>query len=167
MTPAIFASFSSISGVRGAKSHVFVERMQYQNFFSPIFVKTTCFRQGTKRPFSKMTVSTTLNDPIKFRHNSDLSAPNRRPQIAAFPICRFSSQVFFPNSTVNERLIRIARIEFAIPILSSQRFRPLCFVNNSRKSIRNKNQTELSKLFMRSSDRNEARMRQDLVKRQC
>ena len=28
--------------------------------FSPISVKTTCFRQGTKRPFSKTTVSTTL-----------------------------------------------------------------------------------------------------------
>ena len=26
---------------------------------SPIFVKTTCFRQGTKRPFSKTTVSAT------------------------------------------------------------------------------------------------------------
>ena len=30
--------------------------------FSPIFVKTTCFRQGTKRPFSKTTVSTTLSN---------------------------------------------------------------------------------------------------------
>ena len=32
--------------------------------FSPIFVKTACFRQGTKRSFSKMTVLTT---PIFFR----------------------------------------------------------------------------------------------------
>ena len=34
------------------------------------------------------------------------------------------------NSTFNECLIRIAQIEFAARLFSSQRFRPLCFVNS-------------------------------------
>ena len=55
-----FSSFSSISGVRGAKSLVFVGRMQYQNFrqFSS---KPPVFGRGRNDRFFKTTVSTTLN----------------------------------------------------------------------------------------------------------
>ena len=58
VTPAIFVIFVDFRGPRskipcfGGQNAISV--------FSPIFVKTTCFRQGTKRPFSKTTVSTTL-----------------------------------------------------------------------------------------------------------
>ena len=58
VTPAIFVIFVDFRGPRSK-----IPRFCGQNAtseFSPIFVKTTCFRQGTKRPFSKTTVSTTL-----------------------------------------------------------------------------------------------------------
>ena len=36
--------------------------VECRSSFSPFFVKTTCFRQGAKTPFSKNTVFTTLSD---------------------------------------------------------------------------------------------------------
>ena len=59
VTPAIFVIFVDFRGSRSK-----ISCFCWQNAiseFSPIFVKTTCFRQGTKRPFSKTTVSTTLS----------------------------------------------------------------------------------------------------------
>ena len=53
-----FSSFSSISGSEEQNPLFLWAECNIRT--SPIFVKTTCFRQGTKRPFSKTTVSTTL-----------------------------------------------------------------------------------------------------------
>ena len=58
VTPAIFVIFVDFRGPR-SKIPCFCGRNAISEF-SPIFVKTTCFRQGTKRPFFKTTVSTTL-----------------------------------------------------------------------------------------------------------
>ena len=55
-----FSSFSSISGFEEQNPLFFMGRMHYRNFADFRLVKTTCFRQGTKRPFYKTTVSTTL-----------------------------------------------------------------------------------------------------------
>ena len=55
VTPAIFVDFRGA----GSKIPCFCGWNAISEF-SPIFVKTTCFRQGTKRPVSKTTVSTTL-----------------------------------------------------------------------------------------------------------
>ena len=57
--------FHRFSGVRGAKSLVLGGRMHYQRFRR--LSSNFCFRQGTKIPFSKTTVSTTLNRKRK-RH---------------------------------------------------------------------------------------------------
>ena len=57
-TPAIFVIFVDFRGPR-SKIPCFCGQNAISEV-SPIFVKTTCFRQGTKRPFSKTTVSTTL-----------------------------------------------------------------------------------------------------------
>ena len=56
VTPAIFVIFVDFRGPR-SKIPCFGGQNAISEF-SPIFVKTTCFRQGTKRPFSKTTVST-------------------------------------------------------------------------------------------------------------
>ena len=58
VTPAIFVIFVDFRGL-SSKIPCFCGQNALPEF-SPIFVKTTCFRQGTKRPFSKTTVSTTL-----------------------------------------------------------------------------------------------------------
>ena len=58
VTPAILGIFVDFRGPR-SKIPCFCGQNATSEF-SPIFVKTTCFRQGTKRPFSKTTVSTTL-----------------------------------------------------------------------------------------------------------
>ena len=58
VTPAIFVIFVDFRGLR-SKIPCFGGQNAISEF-SPIFVKTTCFRQETKRPFSKTTVSTTL-----------------------------------------------------------------------------------------------------------
>ena len=58
VTPAIFVIFVDFQGPR-SKIPCFCGQNAISEF-SPIFVKTTCFREGTKRPFSKTTVSTTL-----------------------------------------------------------------------------------------------------------
>ena len=78
VTPAIFVIFVDFRGLR-SKTPCFCGQNAISEF-SPIFVKTTCFRQGTKRPFSKTTVSTTLK---------------KRPQLGprnfpAFFFCLFS-----------------------------------------------------------------------------
>ena len=58
VTPAIFVIFVDFRGPRSKIPCFSGQNAIYE--CSPIFVKTTCFRQGTKRPFSKTTVSTTL-----------------------------------------------------------------------------------------------------------
>ena len=70
VTPAIFVIFVDFRGPR-SKIPCFCGQNAMSEF-SPIFVKTACFRQGTKRPFSKMTVSTT---PILHRNRR-----NRKPE---------------------------------------------------------------------------------------
>ena len=58
VTPAIFVIFVDFRGPR-SKIPCFCGQNAISEFL-PIFVKTTCCWQGTKRPFSKTTVSTTL-----------------------------------------------------------------------------------------------------------
>ena len=64
VTPAIFVIFVDFRGLRN-KNPCFCGQNAISEI-SPIFVKTTCFRQGTKRPFSKTTVSTTLRREGRF-----------------------------------------------------------------------------------------------------
>ena len=63
VTPAIFVIFVDFRGPT-SKIPCFCGQNAISEF-SPIFVKTTCFRQGTKRPFTKTTVSTTLIKEIR------------------------------------------------------------------------------------------------------
>ena len=63
VTPAIFVIFVDFRGPRSTTPCFGGQNAISE--FSPIFVKTTCFRQGTKRPFSKTTVSKTLTKQQK------------------------------------------------------------------------------------------------------
>ena len=72
VTPAIFVIFVDFRGAR-SKIPCFCGQNAISEF-SPIFVKTTCFRQGTKRPFSKTTVSTTLKLDMQSFCNQRLMA---------------------------------------------------------------------------------------------
>ena len=67
VAPAIFVIFVDFRGPR-SKIPCFYGQNAISEF-SPIFVKTTSFRQGTKRPFSKTTVSTTLINPYISNHD--------------------------------------------------------------------------------------------------
>ena len=60
VTPAILVIFVDFRGSE-EQNPLFCGQNAISEF-SLIFVKATCFRQGTKRPFSKTTVSKTLKN---------------------------------------------------------------------------------------------------------